>query len=92
MDHFNVELSPHFALEANLKNPTTFQALTRTCQIYNRQIKVLQEGTDLTVAAIGGNRIASPILKYSSILHGGEVFPNVFMTFPVTTYQTNTPK
>ena len=83
-------LSPHFALEANLKNPTTFQALVQTCQAYNRQIKVLQAGADSTVAAIGGNLLASPILKQSSILHGGQVFPNVFMTSP-TTYQTNAP-
>ena len=27
MDRFKVGLSPHFALEANLKNPDTFHAL-----------------------------------------------------------------
>ena len=43
----------------------------QTCQAYNRQIKALQVGADSTVAAIGGTLLASPILKQSSILHGG---------------------
>ena len=42
MDRFKARLSPHFTLEANVKNPITFQALVQTCQAYNRQIKVLQ--------------------------------------------------
>ena len=42
MDRFKAGLSSHFALETNLKNSTTFQALVQTCQAYNRQIKVLQ--------------------------------------------------
>ena len=88
IDRFKAGLSPHFALEANLKNPTTFQVLLQTCQAYNRQIMVLQAGANSTVAAIGGNLIASPILNQSSILHGGQVFPNVFMTSP-TTCQSN---
>ena len=49
MDRFKAGLSPHFTLEANLKNPTTFQALVQTCQAYNREIKVLQAGADSTV-------------------------------------------
>ena len=51
---------------------------------------VLQTGPDLIMAAIKGNLIASPIINQSLILHGEQVFPNVFMTSP-TTYQTNTP-
>ena len=78
MDRFKAGLSPHFVLEENLKNPTTFQALVQTCQAYNRQIQVLQARADSTVTTF-----KSPILQQSSIMHG---FPNVF-----TTYQPNIP-
>ena len=78
MNRFKVGLSPHFALEANLKDPTTFQALVQTCQAYNRQIQVLQARADSTVVTF-----KSPILQQTSIMHG---FPNVFMT-----YQPNIP-
>ena len=79
MDRFKVGLSPHFALEANLKDPTTLQALVQTCQAYNRQIQVLQARANSTVATF-----KSSILKQSSIVHGDQVFPNVFMTTPTT--------
>ena len=78
MDRFKAGLSPHFELEANLKDPTTFQVLVKTCQAYNRQIQVLQARADSTVTTF-----KSPILQQSSIMHG---FPNVF-----TTYQPNIP-
>ena len=79
MNRFKAGLSLHFALEANLKDPTTLQALVQTCQAYNRQIQVLQARANSTVATF-----KSSILKQSSIVHGDQVFPNVFMTTPTT--------
>ena len=79
MNRFKAGLSSHFALETNLKNSTTFQALVQTCQAYNRQIQVLQARANSTVATF-----KSSILKQSSIVHGDQVFPNVFMTTPTT--------
>ena len=76
MNRFKVGLSPHFALEANLKDPTTFQVLIQTCQAYNRQIQVLQARVDSTVATF-----KSPILQQSPIVYGDKVFPNIFTTY-----------
>ena len=81
MDRFKAGLSPHFALETNLRDPTTFQALVQTCQAYNRKIQVLQATVDSTVATF-----KSPILQQSPIVYGDQVFPNVF-----STYQPNIP-
>ena len=80
----------HFSLEENLKNPTTFEALTPTCQAYDRQIMVQQTRVDSTMSENEGNLIASHIPNQSSILHGGQVFPNVFMTSPTIYLKTNT--
>ena len=70
MDRFKAGLSPHFELEANLKDPTTFQAFLQICQAYNKdQIQRLQHlnlqaRADLMVATF-----KSPILEQSSIVH-----------------------
>ena len=32
LDHLKLGLSPHFEFEATLKNPTTFQALRKSCE------------------------------------------------------------
>ena len=81
MDCSKARLSPHFALEANVKDPTTLKVLVQNCQAYNRQIQVLQARGDSMVATF-----KSPIFQQSPILYGDKVFPNVF-----TTYQPNVP-
>ena len=83
-----ITLNPKtFALEANLKKPTTFQALVQTCQAYNKRNKVLKVRAESNVATFRGNLITYPVLQQSSIVHGYQVFPNVYMITP-NTYQS----
>ena len=79
MDRFKAGLNPYFAMEVNLKDPTNFQTLLQVCQLYNRKLKATRMGVDtmMTVASVN----VVPILNApypSSIVHGGQVFPNKF--------------
>ena len=44
MDRFKPGLNPHFRLEANLQDPTSFHALIQVCQAYDRQVKGMLSG------------------------------------------------
>ena len=79
MDRFKAGLNPYFAMEANLKDPTNFQTLLQVCQIYDRQLKVMRMGVDTTVAIANANVVSTLNAPHpSSIVHGGQVFPNIF--------------
>ena len=41
MERFKIGLNLYFCLEANLKDPTSFQALIQVCQGYDRQVKMM---------------------------------------------------
>ena len=72
-------LTPYFAMEANLKDLTNFQTLLQVCQIYDRKLKVMHMGVDITVVIASANvvpTLSTPHL--SCIVHEGKVFPNIF--------------
>ena len=79
MDRFKAGLNPYFAMEVNLKDPTNFQTLLQVCQIYDRQLKMMRMGIDTTVAIASLNVMPTLNTPHpSSIVHGGQVFRNIF--------------
>ena len=81
MERFKMGLDMHFRLEASLKDPTTFQALLQVCQGYDRQVKMMSSMGFPQMMALGANLMPCANLQTSSsIVHGGQVFPNVYTT------------
>ena len=81
IEQFKVGLDMHFRLEASLKDPTTFQALLQVCQDYDRQVKMMSSMGDPQMTALGANLMPRANFQaLSSIVHGGQVFPNVYTT------------
>ena len=91
MERFKMGLDMYFRLEANLKDPTSFQALIQVCQGYDRQVKMMNSMGDPQMTALGANLMPRANLQASSsIVHGGQVFPNVYSTTtvnPTSVYQ-----
>ena len=77
MDRFKASLNHYFAMEANLKDPTNFQTLLLKCQMDDIQLKVMWMGVDTKVAMASANVVPNAPHP-SSIVHGGQVFPNIF--------------
>ena len=78
-------LDMYFRLDANLKDPTSFQALIQVCEGYDRQVRMTSSIGDPQMTALGANLMPCANLQASSsIVHGGQVFPNVYSTTTVS--------
>ena len=85
MEQFKRGLDMYFRLEANLKDPTSFQALIQVCQGYDRQVKMMISMGDPQMTALGANLMSRANFQASSlIVHGGQVFPNGYSTTTVS--------
>ena len=84
-------LDMYSRLDANLKDPTSFQALIQVCEGYDRQVRMTSSIVDPQMTALGANLMPRTNLQASSsIVHGGQVFPNVYSTTtvnPTSVYQ-----
>ena len=85
MERFKMGLDMYFCLEANLKHPTSFQALIQVFEGYDRQLKMMSSMGDPQKTALGANlRPRANLQASSSIVHGGQVFPNGYSTTTVS--------
>ena len=81
MERFKMGLDMYFRLEANLKDPTSFQAFIQVCQGYDRKVKMMSSMGFCQVMALDANLMPRANFQASSsIVHGGQVFPNVYTT------------
>ena len=81
IEQFKMGLDMHFRLEASLKDPTTFQALLQVCQDYDRRVKMMSSMGFPQMTTLGANLVPRANFQASSsIVHGGQVFPNVYTT------------
>jgi hypothetical protein len=79
IEQFKMGLDMHFRLEASLKDPTTFQALLQVCQDYDRRVKMMSSMGFPQMTTLGANLVPRANFQASSsIVHGGQVFPNVY--------------
>ena len=78
MDLFKAGLKPYFAMQADVKNPTNFKTLLEVCQIYDTQLKVMQMVVDTTMSMASADVVSILNTPHpSSIVHGGQFFPNI---------------